>query len=150
VKKHPNSVKLNVLYSNELISTITKKNNQLPVTEISKNIILAKEHLKKAFLIDSSYYNISNSLGFIEMSILNNPNEALFWLKKSHKYNPNKFETNLNLGLCYEKLNLQDSTIAYFNKALIIKPNDKNLNIYYPNYLKSINRTDLLHNTVTK
>ncbi len=150
VKKYPNSLKLNVLYSNELISTITKKNNQLPVTEISKNIILAKEHLKKAFLIDSSYYNISNSLGFIEMSILNNPNEALFWLKKSHKYNPNKFETNLNLGLCYEKLNLQDSAIAYFNKALIIKPNDKNLNIYYPNYLKSINRTDLLHNTVTK
>lgn len=150
VKKYPNSLKLNVLYSNELISAITKKNNLLPTTEISKNIILAKEHLKKAFAIDSTYYNVSNSLGFIEMSILNNPHEALYWLKKSYNFNPTKFETVLNLGLCYEKLNLQDSALKYFNKAITIKPNDKKLNLYLPNYLKSINRTDLLQNTVTK
>lgn len=149
VKKYPNSLKLNVLYSNELISTVTKNNNNLTPAECSKNINLAKEYLKKAYNIDSSYYNIYNSLGFIEMSIQNNPNGALLWLKKSYQYNPTKFETTLNLGLCYEKLKIQDSALTYFSKAVVIKPNDKKLNDYLENYLQSINKPDFLKNTVT-
>lgn len=149
VNKYPNSLKLNVLYSNELLSMVTKSNNRMSSIEISKNINLAKEHLNKAFTIDSTYYNICNSLGFIELNLQNNPNNALKWLKKSYQNNPTKFETALNLGLCFEKLNLQDSAIKYFSKAQAIKPNDEKLKFYFSNYLKSINRTDLSVNMVT-
>lgn len=149
VKKYPNSLKLNVLYSNELLSMVTKDNNRMSSIDISKNINLAKEHLNKAYTIDSTYYNICNSLGFIELNLQNNPSNALKWLKKSYQNNPTKFETNLNLGLCFEKLNLKDSAIKYFSKAQSIKPNDEKLKIYFSNYLKSINRTDLLENMVT-
>jgi len=144
VKKYPNSLKLNVLYSNELISSITKKENNLTPTEITKRIITAKAHLQKAYNIDSTYYNISNSMGYIELSIQNNPSEALSWFRKSFRQNPTKFETVLNMAICYEKINKVDSALFYFQKTYFIKPKDERLKIYLSNYLKSINRKDLM------
>ncbi|MFN8115309.1 MAG: hypothetical protein U0W65_04305 [Bacteroidia bacterium] len=144
VKKYPNSVKLNVLYSNELISSITKKENYLTSAEIAKRIIAAKEHLLKAHNIDSTYYNVSNSMGYIALSIQNNPSEALSWFKKSYRQNPTKFETVLNMAICYEKINKIDSALFYFEKTYLIKPKDERLKIYLSNYLKSINRKDLM------
>jgi hypothetical protein len=44
---------------------------------------VAKGYLLKAYSLDSNYYKISNNLGFISMSIDNNPLDAIKWFKKS-------------------------------------------------------------------
>lgn len=142
VKKYPNSMKLNVLYSNELISEAKK--GRLSPAQTMQNVSLAKNHLLKAYHIDSTYYNISNSLGFIEMSFDKNPENALFWFKKSYGYYPSKFETTLNMAICFEKLNQRDSALKYFDKSYHIKPKNESLKIYFSNYLKTINKTDLI------
>jgi hypothetical protein len=142
VKKHPNSMKLNVLYANELISEVKK--GRLPPAKFIQNITLAKNHLLKAYHIDSSYYNTCNSLGFIEMTFDKNPEKAIFWFKKSYKNYPSKFETTLNLAICFEKLNQTDSALTYFDKSYRIKPNSESLKLYFSNYLKTINKSDLI------
>jgi hypothetical protein len=142
VKKHPNSMKLNVLYANELISEV-KKGNLSPAQSL-QNITLAKSHLLKAYHIDSTYYNTCNSLGFIELTFDKNPEKAIFWFKKSYKNYPSKFETTLNLAICFEKLNQTDSALAYFDKSYRLKPNSESLKLYFSNYLKTINKSDLI------
>lgn len=135
-------MKLNVLYSNELINEAKK--GRLSPAQTMQNVSLAKNHLLKAYHIDSTYYNISNSLGFIEMSFDKNPENALFWFKKSYGYYPSKFETTLNMAICFEKLNQRDSALKYFDKSYHIKPKNESLKIYFSNYLKTINKTDLI------
>lgn len=83
-------------------------------------------------------------MGYIELSIQNNPSEALSWFRKSFRQNPTKFETVLNMAICYEKINKVDSALFYFQKTYFIKPKDERLKIYLSNYLKSINRKDLM------
>ena len=139
IQKYPNSVKLNVLFANELISQINKKGNTMSREIILQNINLAKNHLNKANSLDSSYYNINNSLGYIELNFLNNPKSAITYFYKSYNSRPFKFETCLNIGLCYVKLNKTDSAEKYFIKAHAIKPKDESLKNYLYNYYSSIN-----------
>jgi Tfp pilus assembly protein PilF len=105
---------------------------------------LAKSHLLKAYHIDSTYYNTCNSLGFIELTFDKKPEKAILWFNKSYKNYPSKFETTLNLAICFEKLNQTDSALAYFDKSYRLKPNSESLKLYFSNYLKTINKSDLI------
>lgn len=140
IRKYPNSVKLNVLFANELISQINKKGNTMPREIILQNINLAKKYLNVANKLDSTYYNINNSLGYIELNFLNNPKSAITYFYKSYTSRHFKFETCLNIGLCYVKLNKTDSAEKYFIKAYTIKPKDESLKNYLYNYYGSINQ----------
>ena len=65
LKNNPNSVKLNILCANELITEIKKNNSKLSTEQISYKTNVAKGYLLKAYALDSNYYKISNNLGFI-------------------------------------------------------------------------------------
>ncbi len=142
---NPNSVKLNILCANILISEVMKNANNLSPSQVAIKSSLAKNYLLKAHSIDPNYYKISNNLGFISMSIDNNPNEAINWFKKSLKTSASKYELTLNIGLCFAKQNLLDSADKYFIKAYAIDPKNQKLKSDLYKYYKSKNKEKKYH-----
>jgi hypothetical protein len=140
LKNNPNSAKLNILCANGLISEIKKNNSKLSTDQIIYKTNAAKGYLLKAYSLDSTYYKISNNLGFISMSIDNNPLDAIKWFKKSLKSSTSKYELNLNIGLCFAKKKLLDSADHYFIRAFSIKPKNQKLKSDLFNFYKSTNQ----------
>lgn len=138
VKKWPSSVKLNVLYGNEIISNINKNTGLIKPFEIEKYIDDAQKYLKTAYHLDSSYYNSANSIAYIELSFKNNPKEAINWLYKSQRNDTINYEIPLNLCLAFIRLNNIDSAEYYFLKTNKIKSADTRL-VQYMNDLYQIN-----------
>ncbi len=142
LKNNPNSAKLNILCANELITEIKKNNLKLSTDQIIYKTNVAKGYLLKAYSLDSTYYKISNNLGFIAMSIDNNPTDAIKWFKKSLKLSKSNYELNLNIGLCYAKHNKLDSADRYFIKAFSINPKNQKLKSDLYNYYKTTNQQE--------
>jgi len=115
VQKQPSSVKLNVLYGNELIKALStgelRQNQQHYAGE-------AREHLLAAYRMDSSYYNSANSLAYIESGFYADYNEAIYWLYKARRSDTINYEIPLNLFLNYGRLQQLDSMEHYFTEAL--------------------------------
>ena len=140
LKNNPNSAKLNILCANELITEIKKNSSKLSTEQIIYKTNAAKGYLLKAYSLDSTYYKISNNLGFIAMSIDNNPTDAIKWFKKSLKLSKSNYELNLNIGLCYAKQNKLDSADRYFIRAFSINPKNQKLKSDLYNYYKATNQ----------
>ena len=150
VKKWPNSIKLNVLYGNEIISNINKNTGLIKPFEIEKYVNEAQKYLKMAYSLDSSYYNSANSIAYIELTFKNNPQEAINWLYKSQRNDTINYEIPLNLCLAYIRLNNVDSAECYFLKTNKIKSADARLVQYMNNMYQINNQTNRGKNFLTK
>ncbi len=123
VKKWPASVKLNVLYANEIVSLVNNRQTDLIKRERFREYInKAREHLLAAYTVDSSYYNIPNTLAYIDMTYFNQPGDAIGWLYKAGRTDTTTYEIPLNLCLCYSRLNKPDSMEKYFLRTAAFHP----------------------------
>ena len=132
VSNFENSCNLNYILANALVSEINKTSN---VDQKNKLINEAKFHYKKTTELMSegvkNYpedYTTLNNLATIYVDIFNDATLAQPYFKKVIIINPNNKEGQYNFGYCYEKRNIPDSAIFWYEKMLSEKIN------YFPAY----------------
>lgn len=132
VSNFENSCNLNYILANALVSEINKTSN---AEQKNKLINEAKFHYKKTTeLMDEGVkkytedYTTLNNLATIYVDIFNDAALAQPFFKKVITINPNNKEGQYNFGYCYEKKNLPDSAIFWYEKMLSEKIN------YFPAY----------------
>lgn len=102
IKKRPESVALNLLYSNEILTGLRQPqsyflNEQNKMSYISK----AAESLRNVLKIDSLNTTALSNLAFIKHSIYGDYNGAIPYYKKALIKDSTKFESQFNLAYCY-------------------------------------------------
>ncbi|MES2760750.1 MAG: tetratricopeptide repeat protein [Bacteroidota bacterium] len=100
VLKMPESVPLNLLYSNEILVSISKPNSFL--TEQNKNEYMSKAamSLNNVLKIDSVNTTALNNLAFIKQKVYTDFNGAIPYYKKALRIDSTKFEAQFNLAYC--------------------------------------------------
>ncbi len=132
IKNFESSCNLQFMLGNYLFNTVfTTQQKQKRDSLINKT----KFHMKKAcdLMIDGikkypEDYITTNNIGTIFMNIFNDLALAQKYFKKSLSVNPNNEITIYNIGYCFEKMNLKDSAIYYYEK--LVKKNTT----YSPTY----------------
>lgn len=143
IKKWPASVKLNVLYANEILMCIRNGNTaEIPASKYQAYIGEAKLHLQKAYSLDSSYYNSANSLAYIESSYFNDLKSSISWLYKADRSDSANYEIPMNLCLAYARLNQPDSMEKYFARTLRMQPDNERLIQFIKEKYKSDGQED--------
>ena len=106
VKKYPESVKLSLLTTSQLIIDLNNKEkaDALSNNDKLKKIRDAEITLKKAIRTDSSCGGCYNNLSFMYLTFERNPAEALPYLKLGYKRDTAKKEVICNLGIAYFRL----------------------------------------------
>lgn len=107
--------------------------------ELEQNIKLASELLKKAWLVDSSNYAVTQYQALTYMH-MRKPDSVILSYSKWLKNHPDQLDPHLKRGLLYHKLNEESKAIADFSKVKTIlqkrnKKIDKNLS---PNELNPL------------
>lgn len=127
-----NSCNLNYILANALVSEINKTSNG---EQKNKLINEAKFHYKKTTELMSEGvnkypddYTTLNNLATIYVDIFNDATLAQPFYNKVINISPNNKEGQYNFGFCYEKRNLPDSAIFWYEKMLSEKIN------YFPAY----------------
>lgn len=105
-KKYPESVKLQLLTTSQLIINISNPEKAKLINDNDKvrKIREAEELLKKAIKTDSSCGGCYNNLSFMYLTFERNPAEALPYLKLVYKLDTTKKEVICNLGIAYFRL----------------------------------------------
>ncbi|PJC61609.1 MAG: hypothetical protein CO022_08925 [Flavobacteriales bacterium CG_4_9_14_0_2_um_filter_32_27] len=122
VQKFENSCNLNYILANALTSEIKKTTN---IHQKNKLINEAKSHYKKTTELMneglkkySNDYTSLNNLATIYVDVFNDPISAQTYFKKVITINPDVKEGYFNYGYCYEKRNLPDSAIYWYEEML--------------------------------
>lgn len=125
VSNFENSCNLNYVLANALVSEINKTSNG---DQKNKLINEAKFHYKKTTELMSEGlnkysedYTTLNNLATIYVDIFNDATLAQPFFKKVITINHNNKEGQYNFGFCYEKRNLPDSAIFWYEKMLTEK-----------------------------
>lgn len=115
VKKYPESVKLSLLTSSQLIIELSNPQKAQAMTndEKLKKIRYAEGLLKNAIKTDSSCGGCYNNLSFMYLTYERNPAEALPYLKMVYKQDTTKKEVVCNLGIAYFRLGQVDIAEKY-------------------------------------
>ena len=101
IKKRPESVALNLLYSNEILTGLRQQQsyfltNQNKMSYISK----AAESLNNALKVDSLNTTALSNLAYIKHSIYKDYSGAIPYYKKTLRKDSTKFESQFNLAYC--------------------------------------------------
>jgi tetratricopeptide (TPR) repeat protein len=106
IKKYPESVKLSLLTTSQLIINISdpKKAQLIKDEDKVRKIREAELLLKKAIQTDSGCGGCYNNLSFMYLTFERNPAEALPYLKLAYKRDTTKKEVICNLGIAYFRL----------------------------------------------
>lgn len=143
VKKWPSSVKLNVLYANEILMCIRNRiTSEIPASKYQPYIGEARLHLQKAYELDSSYYNSANSLAYIESSYFNDLRSSISWLYKADRADSANYEIPMNLCLAYARLNRPDSMEKYLARTLRMQSDNARLIQFMKEKYKSDGQED--------
>jgi hypothetical protein len=120
VKKQPESVKLSLLSTSQLIINLSdpEKAKTIPDNDKLRKIREAEELLKKAIKTDSSCGGCYNNLSFMYLTYERNPAEALPYLKLAYKRDSTKKEVICNIGISYFRLGQADIAEKYLLKAI--------------------------------
>ena len=132
VSSFENSCNLNYIIANALVGQINKTTN---TEEKNKLINEAKLHYKKTAELMSEGlkvypedYTTLNNLATIYVDVFNDATLAQPFFKKVITLNPANKEGQFNYGYCYEKRNIPDSAIFWYEKMLSEKVR------YFPAY----------------
>lgn len=132
VSNFENSCNLNYILANALVSEVNKTSD---AGQKNKLINEAKFHYKKTTELMgegvkkySEDYTTLNNLATIYVDVFNDATLAQPFFKQVVNINPNNKEGQYNFGYCYEKRNIPDSAIFWYEKMLSEKIN------YFPAY----------------
>lgn len=131
-KKYPESVKLQLLTTSQLIINISDPNKSKGMSDNEKvqKIREAEVLLKKAIQTDSSCGGCYNNLSFIYLTFERKPQEALPYLKLAYKLDSTKKEVVCNIGIAYSRMGQFEIAESYLLKSLLY--DDKgNFNVPY-------------------
>lgn len=119
-KKYPESVKLQLLTTSQLIINISnpEKSKRMSENEKAQKIREAEMLLKKAIQTDSSCGGCYNNLSFMYLTYERRPDEALPYLKLAYKLDSTKKEVICNIGISYYRMGQVAVAEDYLLKAL--------------------------------
>jgi Tfp pilus assembly protein PilF len=119
-KKYPESVKLQLLTTSQLIINLSnpEKAKLINDNEKVRKIREAEMLLKQAIKTDSSCGGCYNNLSFMYLTFERNPAEALPYLKLVYKLDTTKKEVICNMGIAYFRLGQVELAEKYLLTAL--------------------------------
>lgn len=119
VKKYPESVKLSLLTTSQLIINISDPNKAklIPDNEKVNKIREAENLLKNAIKTDSSCGGCYNNLSFMYLTFERKPEEALPYLKLGYKLDSTKKEVICNIGIAYFRMGQLAEAKKYLHLA---------------------------------
>jgi hypothetical protein len=120
VKKYPESVKLSLLTTSQLIINISDPNKSKDMNDNEKmqKIREAEELLKKAIQTDSSCGGCYNNLSFMYLTYERNPEAALPYLKLAYKLDSTKKEVICNIGIALFRMGQVKEAEKYLHLAI--------------------------------
>lgn len=101
VKKHPESVPLNLLYSMEILSNMNRPNYFLTEQNKMSYIVKADASLTNIIKIDPENVSALHNLGFIRQNVYKDYTGAIPYYESALKSDSKKFESMFNLAYCY-------------------------------------------------
>jgi Tfp pilus assembly protein PilF len=101
IKKRPESVPLNLLYSMEILSNMNRPSYFLTEQNKAGYISKAAVSLEKALKIDPQNVTVLHNLGFIKQNVYKDYAGAIPYYERALKTDPSKFESQFNLAYCY-------------------------------------------------
>lgn len=101
IKKRPESVPLNMLYSMEILSNINRPNYFLTDQNKLGYVSKAESSLQTILKTDPKNVTAFHNLGFIRHNIYQDYAGAIPYYEKALSYDPEKFESQFNLAYCY-------------------------------------------------
>ncbi|MCC6180679.1 MAG: hypothetical protein IT237_02480 [Bacteroidia bacterium] len=117
IKHQPQSVVLNLLYSNEVLVNLTTNNHNFTEKEKINQINQAVISLKTVLKIDSLNPTALNNLAFITHKVYNDFNGASKLYQKAYQCDSSIFEVQYNLAYCYFKTQQSAKAQYYILKA---------------------------------
>jgi protein O-mannosyl-transferase len=121
-KKRPQSVKLALLASSQLIINMSDPSKSAQMTEDIKvkKIREAENSLRNAIKIDSSCGGCYNNLSFMYLTYERSPQNALPYLLLGYKRDTTKKELACNIGISYYRLGEVQKAEKYLLKAIVL------------------------------
>lgn len=101
VKKRPESVPLNLLYSMEILSNMNRPNYFLTEQNKLSYIDKATASLNQVLKMDAKNVTALHNLGFIRQNVYKDYEGAIPYYEKALKSDSTKFESQFNLAYCY-------------------------------------------------
>lgn len=101
IKKRPESVPLNMLYSMEILSNINRPNYFLTDRNKMSYVTKAESSLQMILKTDPENVTAFHNLGFIRHNLYQDYTGAIPYYEKALNYDPEKFESQFNLAYCY-------------------------------------------------
>lgn len=123
VKKHPESVKLSLLTSSQVITNLNDGSNLIPENKKLEKVRKAERLLANAIKVDSSCAGCLNNLAYFYLSFERDPASALPYLRLGYKRDSTKKELACNIGIALFRLNKIADAKPYLLKAIELDNN---------------------------
>ena len=118
VKKYPESVKLSLLTSSEVIVQLSNEKGSIPQNDKLNKMLFSEKLLINAVKEDSTCNGCLNNLAYLYLSYKQDPLSALRYLKPAYARDTIKKELLANIGIAYFKLNKIDSAKYFLYKSV--------------------------------
>jgi len=118
IKKYPNSVKLSLLASSQVMIHINDKSDVIPDNQKLQKVRNAEKVLLNAIKVDPTCDVCYNNIAHILLSVENDPASALPYLMEGFKRDSTKKETACNIGIAYYRLGKAEDAKPYLFKAI--------------------------------
>ncbi len=101
IKKRPESVPLNLLYSMEILSNLNRPNYFMTEQNKMSYVDKAQSSLNNVLKKDPENVSALHNLGFIRQNVYQDYAGAIPYYERALKSDSTKFESQLNLAYCY-------------------------------------------------
>jgi len=118
VKKYPNSVKLSLLSSAQVMIHINDKSDVIPDNQKLQKVRNAEKALLNAIKVDPTCDVCYNNIAHILLSVENDPASAMPYLMEGFKRDSTKKETACNIGIALYRLGKPLDAKKYLIKAI--------------------------------
>ncbi len=126
IKHQPNSVKLNNLCGNQILSALSGTGKAIKPAEQITYLKIAEQALQKAMLLDSNNLKTLNNLSFLYLNFYKDFERAKFYVIKAYAKDSLKHEVVYNLALCSYNLGDIPNARKYILKAFNLLPQNNN------------------------
>lgn len=118
VKKRPESVKLSLLTSAQVITHLNDGSNIIPENKKLEKIRMSEKLLANAIKTDSSCAGCYNNIAFLYLTYERDPAAALPYLRLGFKRDSTKKELACNIGIALYRLGQIEEAKVYLVKAI--------------------------------
>lgn len=118
IKKYPNSVKLSLLSSAQVMIHINDKSDVIPDNQKLQKVRNAEKALLNAIKVDPTCDVCYNNIAHILLSVENDPASAMPYLMEGFKRDSTKKETACNIGIALYRLGKPLDAKKYLIKAI--------------------------------